>query len=233
VLAACGGAPTDGTPRLYAAASLARALDGLAAAGAPDHTPVLGGTPLLVQQLRAGADPGVLIAADVRWAEVLEQEGLVAPGGRVDLLGNRLAVIAPEGTAWAISDLGGLAERGVGRVAVAETESVPAGRYARAALERAGVWETLRPRLLEAPDARALVTLVARGEADAGIVYASDAAAPGVRCVLDVPAERHPDIVYSLVLIRDAPDAARALWSWLQSDPAARVFESAGLTPRR
>jgi len=228
--AACGGARGE-APRLYAAASLAPAVVDLGAAGAPAHVPVLAGTSLLVQQIRAGAAPGVVLAADPRWAEVLEDDGLVERDGRVDLLGNGLCVIARAGAGSPVRTLGDLALDDAGRVALAETGNVPLGRYARAALTAVGVWDAVRTRAVEAADARAAVVLVARGEADVGIVYRSDADAAGVVRLFDVPDGLHPRVVYPLLLLRDAPAGARGLWTWLQGDAARAVFARHGFEP--
>lgn len=218
-------------PRLYAASSLVPALDAFPGARTPPLVPVHGATSLLAQQLRAGAEPGVLLAADTQWADALEADGLVELGTRVDLLGNSLVVIAPADSTVTVSSLADLLAPSVSRIAVAETTSVPLGRYSRAALASAGVWEPLQRRLVATADARAVVALVARGEVDLGIAYASDASASGVRRVLDVPAHLHPRIVYPLLLARGASPQARELWRWLQGDDAAAAFAQAGFLP--
>ncbi len=222
----CTRAPE--APHLYAAASLMPAVRALPAAGAPDFTAVHGSTSLLAQQIRGGGAPGVFLGADVRWADALEADGQVAPRTRLDLLGVGLAVIVPADSRRALRSLADLTASDVRRIALAETGYVTAGRYARAALTAAGVWDEVRLRVVETTDARAVVAIVARGEVDAGIAYATDARASGVRLAFDVPADLHPPIVYPLLLVRGAPPAARELWTWLQGDAAGAAFERAG-----
>jgi len=121
---------------------------------------------------------------------------------------------------------------GGGRLALGDPAHVPAGLYARAALERLGVWESVRKRLAPAEDVRAALALVARGEAPLGIVYATDAAAePAVRVVDRFDPSLHPPIVYPLALVKGAPGAARDFAAYLQSDSAARIFSRQGFTP--
>jgi molybdate transport system substrate-binding protein len=157
----------------------------------------------------------------------------------VNLLGNRLVLIAPKDAAPALTIAPGFglaAALGTrGRLALADPEVVPAGKYARAALTQLGVWNLVAPRVAAAENVRAALALVARGEAPLGIVYRTDALVePAVVVVDTFPESTHPPIVYPAALTRDAvPEAARVL-TFLQSEPARRVFAANGFVePRR
>ena len=225
---ACHDPGAEG-PLLYAAASLAPAIDGLRAARADAPFGLfLGGTASIARQLQEGAPPGCFLGADLRWADELDAAGLVEPGTRIDLLTNRLVVVAPAGSTLTIDRLDELPSVGVRRVALADPESVPAGRYAAAALLYVDAWDALESRVVGCTDVRAALALVVAGEVDAGIVYATDARGTDVRVILEIDPQFHPTITYPLLLVKGAPAAARDLWEWLQSEPAAAVFREAG-----
>jgi molybdate transport system substrate-binding protein len=149
-------------------------------------------------------------------------------------LGNRLVLVTGKDSAIGQVAIGpGLdlaGPLGDGRLAVAEVEAVPAGRYAKAALEKLGVWPAVAGRLAQGENVRAALALVSRGEAPLGIVYRTDAAAdPEVRVVGTFPADSHPPIVYPVALTADAPETAAAFLAFLRSAPAARAaFARAG-----
>ena len=118
-----------------------------------------------------------------------------------------------------------------GRLALADTNVVPAGRYGKAALESLGIWESVASHLAQGEDVRATLAYVARGEAPLGIVYATDARAePRVRVVGTFPADTHPPIVYPAALTRDAKPGAAAFLAYLKGPQARAVFERAGFT---
>jgi molybdate transport system substrate-binding protein len=183
-------------------------------------------------ELSAGAD--LFIAADTESMDYLEQRNRIARPSRQDLLGNRLVLIAPANvnTTLAIAPQMKLAEalRG-GRLAMANVESVPAGRYGRAALMSLGAWTDVADRLAQGEDVRTALAYVARGEAPLGIVYATDASVePRVRVVGTFPENTHPPIVYPVALTPEAaPDAAQFL-AYLRGPQARAVFERAGFT---
>lgn len=239
--AACGRAPSpatagaDGPARLYAASSVGDVLTTLTGRFEPDGGRVVasyGASNALAQQVREGAPPGVFVSASVEWADRLEEWGLVEPGSRVELAGNSLVVIVPriaDGRPAALGSLADLAETRFGRIALADPEAVPAGRYASAAVAKAGVLESLRDRIVAAQDVRTALAYVERGEVPAGIVYATDAAASSrVDVAFRVPSGLHPRIVYPMVLVKGAPASARALHAFLRSDTAWPDFERAG-----
>jgi molybdate transport system substrate-binding protein len=183
-------------------------------------------------ELSAGAD--LFISADAESMDYLEQRNRIAKPSRQDLLGNRLVLIAPADSneTLAIAPQMKLAEalRG-GRLAMASVESVPAGRYGKAALTALGVWTQVADRLAQGEDVRTALAYVARGEAPLGIVYATDARVePRVRVVATFPENTHPPIVYPAALTPEAsPDAAQFL-AYLRGPQARAVFERSGFT---
>ncbi|MDP3277202.1 MAG: molybdate ABC transporter substrate-binding protein [Deltaproteobacteria bacterium] len=181
----------------------------------------------LARQLEAGARCDVFVSADTAWVEHLRGRRLLTPGPARVLARNGLVVVVSVGSPWAPASLRELAERPEGRVALAG-ESVPLGRYSEQALARAGLSERLRARGVRGDTARTTLGWVARGDAVAGIVYATDAQSePSVRVALRIAADQHEPIVYPAVVTagaRDivlaqqfvsycASDAVRTLWS--------------------
>ena len=221
--------------RIYAAASLTDVIGGLAKrfeAVRGSHVIVsYGASNTLAQQLREGAAPGVFVAASVEWVEKLESWGLVEPGTRVDLAGNALVVIVPKGASDRPATLLDLDDAKYAHIALADPVAVPAGKYARAALEKAGVFASLKPRVVAAQDVRTALAYVERGEAPVGIVYATDAAASSdVDVAFRVPSDLHPEIVYPMVLVKGANRRARELYAFLQTPEAWEAFAKAGFT---
>ena len=239
-LGACGG-PTGGeAPVVFAAASLREALGELAELWEREHgaAPVLnlGGSNLLAQQLLSGARADVFLSADEGWMDAVEAAGLVAPGSRVALLANRLVVVVPASAdAVHIETVEDLAGPGVRRLALANPQAVPAGRYARAWLEQRGLWEAVRERVAPAVDVRAALAAVEAGAAQAGVVYATDAAATErARVALRVPLAEGPAVVYPLAVVAEEERGAgaRDFARFLQGDAAAEVFERHGFVVR-
>jgi len=227
-------APPAAAERLtvFAAASLQTALDEVAAgfATATDNEVTLSyaGSSVLARQIAQGAPADVFIPADPRWMDWLEAKGRIAAATRADLLGNRLVLIGPAGSA-AVAIAPGM-DTGRGRVAMALVDAVPAGMYGKAALEHLGLWESLAPRVVQADNVRAALRLVALGEAALGVVYATDAIAEDGVAVLGVfPPESHPPIVYTAAAVagRDGP-AARAFLRHLRGPEARAAFERHG-----
>lgn len=235
VTTACDGAPKDGpeTARLYAAASLADVVEEVRGQFEPERgariVSSLGATSTLAQQVREGAEPGVFIAASAEWADKLESWGLVESGSRADLAANSLVVIVPAGAAARPASLADLADPKFPRVALADPAAVPAGIYAKAALEKAGVFDAVRTRVVAAQDVRTALAYVERGEVAAGIVYATDArSAAGVEVACRVRPDLHPRIVYPVLLVKGANRAARDLHAHLLTPEAWAVLERAG-----
>lgn len=221
---------------VFAASSLQTALDAVAAAWQRDG----GGTAVisyaassaLARQIEQGAPADMFISADLDWMDYLAERSLIDPTTRSSLLGNRLVLVAPTGTPpveiTPALDLAGLL--GGGRLAVADTAGVPAGRYAKAALEALGLWARVADRLAEAENVRAALALVARGEAPLGIVYLTDDIAdPAVAAIGTFPDDTHPPIVYPAALLAgNANPEAAELLAYLRSAPAQCIFAAQG-----
>jgi molybdate transport system substrate-binding protein len=228
-VAACGASPREDAPDrgpvVLAAASLQEALseaaDAWAIGGHPAPVLSFAGSSALARQIEQGAPADLFVSADEEWMDTLERQGLLRPGTRTDLLGNRLVLVAPEESAAR-----SLADLGDGRLALADPDVVPAGKYARAALEHLGQWQPVADRIAPAENVRAALALVERGEAPLGIVYATDAMASGkVRVVKTFPAASHPPIRYPIAILAASsdPDAA-AFQAFLASPEARRIF---------
>lgn len=222
---------------VFAAASLKTTLDAVAAdfraATGHDVTVSYAGSNALAKQIIDGAPADIFISAAVNWMDAVEQAGLVVPGTRADLLGNRLVLIAHGRGAAPVPiaegmDLAGML--GGGKLAMALVDAVPAGQYGKAALEALGLWAAVAPSVAQAENVRAALALVASGEAPYGIVYATDAsAADNVTVVGTFPATAHPAIVYPAALLTGAADAAdRAFFAALSSDAADATFAAQG-----
>ncbi len=188
-------------------------------------------TSTLAQQIERGAPADLFIAADPEWMDALDDRVTE----RVDLLGNTLVVIAHGHgeteagpvTAETFADLGD------GPLAMALTETVPAGRYGRAALDALDLWDGMP--VAEAANVRAALAFVGTGAAPMGVVYGSDAAAsPEVRIVGTFDPALHPPITYPAALLEGAgdPETARAFYDWLQTDAADAIFAAHGFSPK-
>jgi molybdate transport system substrate-binding protein len=216
---------------VFAAASLRDALDDITALYPGDVAVSLGGSGLLARQIGAGAPADVVFLANADWMDWLEGQGIVDPARRVAMVGNALVVIAPVDT----PDLEGtdaaalLARLDGGRMAIGQTQSVPAGMYGRAWLEASGMWDALMPQLAETDNVRAALALVALGETPLGVVYATDAVAePGVRVVYRVPEGLHDPIRYPAAALTDA---GVPFMEFLQGAGARKVFKAHGFVP--
>ena len=228
-----GSGPHKAEARIYAAASLTDVIAAVARQFEPVRNSRVvasyGASNTLAQQLHEGAVPGVFVSASVEWVYKLEGWGLVEPGTRVDVASNSLVVIVPRGAKDRPASLKELADPKYGRIAMADPAGVPAGRYAEAALVKAGAFDAVKPKIVAAQDVRTALTYVERGEAPVGIVYATDAAASSrVDVAFRVPAELYPKIVYPMVLVKGANRRSRELYAFLQTPSAWDVFAKAG-----
>ncbi|MFZ5655667.1 MAG: molybdate ABC transporter substrate-binding protein [Pseudomonadota bacterium] len=228
---------------VFAAASLKESLDEAARAyqrgtGTPVRVSYAASS-ALARQLAQGAPADVVLLADRDWMDHLAERGLLRGGTRRDLLGNALVLIAPRDARGARVSLAQpstvVAALGDGRLALALTASVPAGRYARAALASLGLWAPLRPRVVEAENVRAALLLVARGEACMGVVYRTDALAePRVRVLATFPARSHPPIVYPVAVVAASRHPrAEAFAQWLRTPSARVIFQRHGFVAPR
>jgi molybdate transport system substrate-binding protein len=225
---------------VFAAASLKNALDdavtGYKTATGKTVTVSYGGSSALAKQIEAAAPADIFFSADLAWMKDLHDKNLTVPATEKSLLGNEIVLVAPKDSTAAITvapgfDLAGLLGSD-GHLAMANVDSVPAGKYGKAALTKLGVWDAVSSKVVQADDVRAALAFVTSGEAPAGIVYATDAAAePGVKVIATFPADSHPPIVYPVALIAAStnPDA-KAFLDYIESDAAKPAFTKQGFT---
>lgn len=190
-----------------------------------------GGSAVLARQIERGAPAAVLVSAAPDEIEALDRAGRVVPGSRRTLAANRLVMIAPVG-AVPPATIADLADGRFRRIALANPRTAPAGRYARAALERAGVLDVVEPRAVFGESVRQVLEYVARGDADAGLVYASDVARQPAGVVVSpgrIPEAGPPILVVGARIRGDGEDPrAIALLDWLGSPDGRAAFARAG-----
>jgi len=224
---------------VFAAASMKNALDELNTAYAANTgvriVASYAASSTLAKQIEQGAPADIFVSADTDWMDYAIARKDIDESTRINLLGNSLVLIAPKDSAIdnvAIGrgfDLAKLA--GDGRIAAGDVNAVPAGKYAKAALEDLGAWRTAEPKFAMADSVRAALTLVARAEAVLGIVYASDARIePGVKIVGTFPADSHRPIVYPVAATAAAKAEAAGYLAFLRSSRAKTTFEKYGFT---
>jgi len=228
------------TITVFAAASLRNALDDVDAAFAKATgvkvTASYAASSALAKQITQGAPADVYVSANIRWMDFLDQKKLLVRGTRVDLLGNRLVLIAPKESKLdhvEIArgfDIAKLA--GSGRIAVADVKAVPAGLYAKAALTSLGAWKAAEPKLAQAENVRATLAYVARGESPLGIVYATDAhVEPKVKIVGTFPVGSHPAITYPVAGLAASKNGHFTRYLHFLQTPAAKaIFEKFGFS---
>lgn len=219
---------------VFAAASLKNALDEVAASYPSRPAISYGASSALARQIENGAPADVFISADLAWMDYVEKKGLLAPGTRRNLLGNRLVLIAPKSHPLKLEPAPGFPiakALGSGRIALAEPNSVPAGKYAKAAFEKLGVWDRIAGKVAAADNVRAALLLVARGEAPLGVVYQTDAnAESGVMVAGVFPAATHPPIVYPAAALKSAKPGGVSFLEFLSRPPSRAVFEKHGFS---
>ena len=223
---------------VFGAASLADALKEIAAdykkASGKDVAVSPAASSALARQIEASGGADVFISADLDWMDYLDNKGLIQHDTRENLLGNTLVLVAGKdaGTNIAIAphfDLLGALKGG--RLAMADPDSVPAGKYGRTALTSLGVWNGVVNRVANAENVRVALSYVSRGEAPLGIVYETDARAdPGVKIVGVFPENSHQPILYPAALVKNAKPEARTFLAYLASPTARAVFERDGFT---
>lgn len=222
-------------PLVLAAASLQESMnaaaDAWAARGHVRPVSSFAASSALARQIAAGAAADLFISADEAWMDDVERRRRIVPGTRADFLGNRLVIVARAGAVLGrpYDELRGLRHQ---RVAIADPASVPAGRYAKAALERSGQWTAVFPNIVRAESVRAALALVERGAAPRGIVYATDAcASKQVRIAAIFTADSHPPIRYPIARLAasTSPDA-EPLRRFLLSREGRAIFERFGFS---
>jgi molybdate transport system substrate-binding protein len=189
----------------------------------------------LAKQLENGAPADVFVSADVKWMDYAAEKKLIKADSRVNLLGNALVLIAGKeskldnvqiGQGFDIAKLAG-----DGRIAVADTKAVPAGLYAKAALEKLGSWKAAEPKLAQAENVRATLAFVARGETPIGIVYATDAKVePNVKTIGVFPENSHRPVTYPVAATANAKAGTTKYLHFLRTGAAKAIFEKYGFS---
>jgi molybdate transport system substrate-binding protein len=242
------GSPAAEPPeavRVFAAASLTNALTELGqawtAAGHPQPSLSFASSGTLAKQIEAGAPADLFASADVKWMDYLDTRQRIDHASRRNLLATTLVLIAPiavPGQAGPPKPVTVQMRRGFpfaqafeGKLCTGEPDTVPAGIYARQALQALGWWDSLQGRIVGADDVRAALAFVERAECTLGIVYATDAlVSQKVRVIATFPPDSHDPIVYPFALVTGARPAARAFLEQLSAAPAAAVFARYGFT---
>jgi molybdate transport system substrate-binding protein len=240
--AAFGGRPAPPQPRVEltvsAAISLKDSLDEIAQlyhVEAPDAVIHFnyGASGTLQRQVEEGAPVDVFVSASPNQMDALESKGLVLPGTRKDLVKNSIVLIVPKGKDG-ISSFADLARADAKIIAVGEPQSVPAGKYAQEVLTHLGLYEQLKPKFVLAKDVRQVLTYVATGNADAGIVYATDAkTSDRVTAVATAPEDSHSPVIYPVAVLKSSQNssAAKTFVEFLLGPKARVVFQKYGFIP--
>lgn len=236
------GAPSPRGPRasltVSAAISLKDALDAISPLFAKSQPEVaihynLGASGTLQQQIEQGAPVDVYISASPDQMDALAKQGLLLGGSRQDLVRNTVVLVVPANSAG-ISNFSDLRSSAVRVVAIGEPQTVPAGKYAQEVLIHLGLYDSLKPKFVFAKDVRQVLTYVASGDADAGIVYATDAKATSkVKAVATASEDSHSPVVYPVAVLKNSKNvsAARAFVAFLRSPAGQSVFEKFGFSP--
>ncbi|MXP24539.1 molybdate ABC transporter substrate-binding protein [Altererythrobacter indicus] len=246
LLAACSGnverQEVAKGPVVLAAASLQESMeaaaDDWAEYGHPHPILSFAGSSALARQIDSGAPGDLFVSADQDWMDEVAKSGHIKPETRRTLLGNSLVLIGPAGSGDADANMLEksdqlLAALGDGRLAMADPDAVPAGKYGKAALESLGLWDKVQGKVASAENVRAALALVERGQAPLGIVYATDAAASDkVRILATFPDNSHPAIIYPAAILATSnnPDAEGFL-DYLASERGQSLFKRFGFTP--
>lgn len=238
-----GPAMAAGKITLFAAASLTNAMQAIAAQyqkqSGVEVVASFASSSTLARQIEQGAPADLFISADQQWMDYAVKNQSVEANTRYTLLGNDLVLIAPghDGakavTLNAQTDWKSLLKGE--RLAVGDPAHVPAGIYAKEALQKLGAWDRVSSQLAPANNVRAALALVERNESPYGIVYGSDAVASDkVQVVGRFPEESHKPVEYPIAVVKDRQNASvEAFWHYLQGPEAAAVFKQYGFTPKK
>lgn len=227
------------TITVFAAASLKNALDDIntayTAANGVKVTASYAASSALAKQLEQGAPADIFVSADIAWMNYALEKKAVNDASRINLLGNKLVLIAPKDSKIADVTIGqnfDLAKlAGDGKIATGDVNSVPVGKYAKSALEKLGSWTAAAPKFAMADNVRAALLLVARNEAVLGIVYETDAKVePGVKIVAAFPQDSYPPVIYPIAATATANANANGYLAFLCSQKAKTVFEKYGFS---
>ena len=223
---------------VFAAASLTDAMKDVSAQWAQaGHQPLrlsFGSSSTLARQIEQGAPANLFASADIKWMDFLAEKKLIVPETRKDLLSNDVVLVVPADKPQHVTINAGFDILSLlgpnGRIATGDPKHVPIGIYAEQALRKLGMWDKVEPRLARTEDVRAALLLVERGEAPAGIVYATDAAvSKGVMIAGVFPANSHDTVTYPFAVVKSGDNAeARALMTYLSGPQAREIFARRG-----
>jgi molybdate transport system substrate-binding protein len=225
------------TLTVFAAASLKNGLDAVDAAFAAKTGKSVSvsyaASSALAKQIESGAPADVFLSADLAWMDYLAEKSLIKADTRSNLLGNSLVLVGSSANAKTVEitkdlDLSGLLSGG--KLAMGAVDSVPAGKYGKAALEKLGLWDAVSASVAGTENVRAALLLVSRGEAPYGIVYKTDAAAdPGVTIAGTFPEDSHPPIIYPVAQTSASQNSDVAAYlDFLKSEEASKLFAAQG-----
>jgi molybdate transport system substrate-binding protein len=243
LLLACTGARAadESAPVLvFGAASLTNVLDDLSQAFTASTKIQVkdsyAASSVLAKQIEAGAPADVFFSADLEWMDYLDQHKLIKAGSRHDVVGNKLVLIAPADSKVTIKLTAGVDLKSAlgteGKLATGDPDSVPVGKYAKAALQKLGAWDKISAQIASAENVRAALAFVARGEAPLGIVYRTDALAEKkVRIVAEFPADSYPPITYPIAITTHGGASAEKFEEFTRSKASAEIFRKYGFEP--
>ena len=222
---------------VFAAASLTDAITEIAAAYEKEKIVNIqtsfAASSTLAKQIEQGAPADIFMSADTKWMNYLQDKNIIDAGSKTNLLGNHLVLIAPKGKAFKVDMDKSFNFSGAftGRLCTGDTESVPAGIYAKQALKNMSWWDAIKMRLVGTQDVRAALVFVERGECAAGIVYETDAKVSAkVETVAVFPDASHEPIIYPLALVKGASSQASGFYDYLKSDKAKLIFNKYGFS---
>jgi molybdate transport system substrate-binding protein len=229
-----------GELQVFAAASLTDALKEIApayeAASGEKLQFNFAASNALARQIQEGAPADVFISADEAKMDALQKAGLIVDDARQSLLSNTLVVVVEADSSFKADSARALSEPAIKRIALADPKGVPAGIYAKEYLEKIGVWAAVKDRVVPTENVRAALAAVESGNADAGIVYKTDAAiSNSVKIAFEVPSKEGPDISYPFAVVKGSKnlEAAKKFLDYLKSEPGLAVFKKYGFIIRQ
>ncbi len=187
----------------------------------------------LQQQIEQGAPVDIFISAAAKQMDALQKKGLLLDETRQDLLKNQIVLVVPQDNTT-INSFQDLTDNNYKKIALGEPQSVPAGKYAQEVLTSLGIIESVQPKVVYGKDVRQVLSYVATGNTDAGIVYRTDAEISAPVKIVDTASEAsHSRVVYPIAVVKDSnqPEAAKEVVQFLTNDQVAAVFKQYGFIP--
>ncbi len=235
--ASAAAAAADAVVVVSAAASLKNAFEEIGAlyatsAGAPGPAFNFGASGDLTAQIKGGAPVDVFASAAAKDMDLLETEGSLLPGTRIDFAANGVVLVVPSASAARVASFADLTKPAIARIAIVNPKTSPAGRYAEEVFTNAGIAEAVHPKLVLAENVRQVLDYVARAEVDAGVVYATDAAIrpQEVKVAAVAPAGSHKPVIYPIAVLKGAPhpEAAKAFVAVVRSEAGQAILARYG-----